>query len=311
MNNLEILKNELITQKSLLETKNYEVTCANTNPSPSEITNAIRNVMANDPNLGVYSSYFKAVVDPDAEGTVINNIVFPNNITKIRPYLFYTMGSNLTGTVNIPESCKQIGTYSFYTTDISEVSFPEGLEKILTYAFRKCVNLTKVIIPDSVTELGAQAFNEVTELTELHFGTGISIISATNFKVLNVLKELTIPANITSIATANFYECPSLENLYINGSTLTISNSSFLGTHNNSLKVWVNFDNLFYFYNLTNMAKVKDHLISQVTLSATDTFPTIVNLPLKWFASIENATNNTNILSEPTGAGTYYCKVNA
>lgn len=310
MSNLETLKNELITQKSVLETKGYNVDVANTNPSPSEITTAIRGVMANDPNLNAYSSYFKTLLDPDAEGTVINNIVFPNNITKIRPYLFYTMGSYLTGVVNIPQSCKQIGTNSFYTTDISEVNFPEGLERILTYAFRKCVNLTKVIIPDSVIELGAQAFNEVTELTELHFGSGITTITATNFKVLNVLKELTIPANITSIATANFYECPSLENLYILGSEMVISNSSFLETHNNNLKVWVNFDNLFYFYNLTNMAKVKDHLICSVDVSDTS-FPTIVNLPLKWFASIEDATNNTNIITTPTGSGTYYCKVNA
>lgn len=308
MSNLETLKNELITQKSVLETKGYNVDVANTNPSPSEITTAIRGVMANDPNLNAYSSYFKTLLDPDVEGAVINDIVLPNNITKIRPYLFYTMGSYLTGTVNIPESCKQIGTYSFYTTDISEVNFPEGLEKILNYAFRKCINIKKVILPDSLTELGAQAFNEVTELTELHFGTGITTITSTNFKTLNVLKELTIPANITAIAVSNFYECPSLENLYILGSELTISNASFLGTHNNNLKVWVNFDNFFYFYNLTNMAKVNDHIISKVELTSADSFPTIVNLPLNWYASIEDATNNTNILTAPTGDGTYYCK---
>ena len=44
MDSLNLLKQELINQKTLLDQKGFPVTTANTNPSPSEITSAIENI---------------------------------------------------------------------------------------------------------------------------------------------------------------------------------------------------------------------------------------------------------------------------
>ncbi|MBQ3502885.1 MAG: hypothetical protein IJA72_04410 [Clostridia bacterium] len=47
MDSLNLLKQELINQKTLLDQKGFPVTTANTNPSPSEITSAIESINVN------------------------------------------------------------------------------------------------------------------------------------------------------------------------------------------------------------------------------------------------------------------------
>ena len=47
MNSIDIIKQELINQKTLLEQKGFTVNVANTNPSPTEITEAINNIEVN------------------------------------------------------------------------------------------------------------------------------------------------------------------------------------------------------------------------------------------------------------------------
>lgn len=307
MNNLETLKNELINQKNILENKQYTVNVAGTNPSPSEITTALNNVMSNNSNSNLASNYLRVFADPSTTDYVINDIVFPEGIVKIKDYFAEGLGEHLTGKLNFPETVTHIGSRSFYETNIDTINFPSNLIEIAGYAFRYCDKVTKVIMPDSVTSMGTSAFEGLTELTEIHISTGLTTLANINFRTLNVLTSVEIPAGISTLGT-NFYTCPSLENIYFRNDNMTIPISSVLGTHNENLKVWVNFTGIGKFAKQTNSAKFKDHLISEYQITTETEFPT-TTVTLNWFASINDATNNTNILSAPNGAGTYYCKV--
>ena len=44
MSSLEIIKQELIKQKNMLENKGFTVSVSNINPSPTDISNAINNI---------------------------------------------------------------------------------------------------------------------------------------------------------------------------------------------------------------------------------------------------------------------------
>lgn len=308
MNNLETLKNELINQKNILESKSYTVDVAGTNPSPSEITNTLNNVLINDPNLALYSNYIRVFADPTTTDYVINDIVFPQGVVKIKDYFTEGLGEHLTGKVAFPEAVTHIGLRAFYETNINEIIFPPNLQEIGGYAFRYCSNITKVDMPNTVTSLGNCAFEGVTELTELNLSSGLTTIANTNFRVLNVLETLRIPASVTSTGL-NFYTCPSLENLYFKNDNMAISSANVLGTHNENLKIWVNFSAIANYAKQTNCAKFLDHLISQYQIEeGVSSFPT-TSKDLDWYSTIDNATNKTNALIAPPGPGTFYCRI--
>lgn len=307
MNNLETLKNELINQKNILESKNYNVTVANINPSPSEITSTLNNILENVPEVSTYASYYKIFLDPATFNTPISNLIIPEGTINIRDYFAANLGTNLTGTITIPNSVQSIGIRSFAETSITDVNFSQNITEIANYGFYNCSNLNKIILPDSLTTLGAYSFQNVTECTELHISESLLKIESSTFKVLNKITSLTIPASVTNIASSNFHTVPLLENLYIKGNNTVFASSTTFTSHNPNLKIWVNFDKIASYSKTTNLTKVHDHLISEVTISQL-TFPT-TDVELKWFASIDDANSNVNNITTPTSVGTYYCKV--
>lgn len=308
MNNIETLKNELINQKNILESKKYSVAVANINPSPSEITECLKTISENNENASLFSTYYKTLVDPTTYNYQINNMVFPDEIVTIRNNFAYNLGNLLTGSLNIPDTVTNIGSRAFSTTSISSVTFPTNLTELGNYAFSDCPNLKSIVLPDSLTTLGTYCFNNTSEITELRFGKNLTNIPISVFKTLNQLTTVTIPANITSIASNNFYTVPLLENVYIEGNNTTLSSSSIFYSHNANLKIWVNFDVIATYAKSTNVTRVKDHLISEVLVEDTS-FPTNTNVSFVWYRTVEDATNNVNALTAPNGSGTYYCKI--
>ena len=307
MNNLEILKTELINQKTILESKNYNVAVANQNPSPSEITASLKTILENNEEVATYSNYYKTIIDPATSNNVITDIIIPDGTVDIKDYFVASLGEYLTGTINMPSTVSSVGIYAFYKTNITDINFSPNLTKIGNYAFANCTSLKKIIMPDTVSSLGSYSFFLASDITELHISENVPSIGMSTFKTLNLLTSITIPASVTSISGNNFYIIPLVENVYVKGSNTTFSSSSAFATHNELLKIWVNFDVMYTYSRSTNLAHVVDHLISEVTIEDTS-FP-LINVDLNWFATVEDATNGVNILTEPTTTGTYYCKV--
>lgn len=306
MNHLETLKNELVNQKNILESKNYTVPTQNLYPSPSEISASLNMILDNVPEVSQFSSYYKTLCDPSTYNTIISNLQLPTGITSIRPYAFSHLGANLTGTVTFPSTLTEISERAFLVTNITNITLHDGITTIGNYAFSECEKLQNAIIPNSVTSLGSYAFYKSNDIETIQIPNSISELPNSTFRDLNKLTSLTIPANITKLASGNFYTIPLVENIYLMGNT-TLATSNTFATHNNNLKIWVNFDLFGTYATQTNYSKVKDHLISEVTVTDAS-FPTS-SVSLKWYSSIENATNNTNAITSPSGSATYYCKL--
>ena len=133
-------------------------------------------------------------------GTVITNLVIPNDITQIKKYAFYNC-NGLTS-ITIPNSVTKIGNEAFYNTGWYN-NQPDGIlywdncclgykgskptgtlilndetRVIADYAFYNCTGLTNVKFPNSVANIGDFAFYG-TSITDILLGIKIKSLSET------------------------------------------------------------------------------------------------------------------------------------
>lgn len=85
--------------------------------------------------------------------------VFPEVITEIRTYAFHS--TTLSGPLILPDGVKSIGPYAFQHTNITNIQFPQGLERIEQGVFYGCKALSgDLLFPDNLKEIGGQAFDD-------------------------------------------------------------------------------------------------------------------------------------------------------
>ena len=113
-------------------------------------------------------------------------------------------------TVNLPDFIKNIGTYSFYDSSLSEITLPSSLTSIGDDAFEDCISLTSITLPDSLTSIGGSAFDGCTSLT-----------------------GITLPSSLTSIGDRVFEGCSNLQ------PSITDQGVKYLGSEQNPyLVLW-------------------------------------------------------------------------
>lgn len=344
MDNLETLKQELIAQKNSLNSKGYTVTIANTNPSPKEITNTITTI----PDLRLADATVTDVASgktfysgngelktgvaeiSDSGNSVsmdeINRLIqgqimgsyttgVPAGATKIRAYCF-TEGERsdlVKGAFVIPEGVTEIGKYAFAFTNIESITFPESLTSILAYAFTNCIYITSLDLPDGVTDLQPYTFQNITELTSISLGSALTRIQSYNFRVNNVLQSITFPASLTQIQANNFVTNPELREIRLLGNSTLFQNSGNLATLHDDCVIWCNYDAIEYYAGVTNWTKHLSKLICTYTVEEDGSFPTPTDSDntFHWFITEADARARTNEISAPSGAGTYYLRLQA
>ena len=144
-------------------------------------------------------------------------------------YVNDTLVTNLT----IPNDVTSIGTYAFHgCTGLTSVTIPDSVTNIGTYAFHGCTDLTSVAIPDSVTNIGTYAFSGCTGLTSVKIGNGVTSIGERAFTGCTGLTSVTIPNSVASIGNGAFYGCTGLTSVTIGNSVTSIGSEAFSGCSN-------------------------------------------------------------------------------
>ena len=223
MNSLEILKNELIAQRKLLEQKGFPVTVSNANPTPTEITNAIDDIemdftkttateadvmegktffsQNNEIKTGTFrlaelddlDSFIKCFIT----GQGSYEIVIPSYASTIRQYAFHT-------------SADYDSNNLFYAHDLY---IPPTLTHVCMRAFYRANITGTLIIPTTLTTIDTQAFNNI-NITELEINAGLTSDSTYAFCNCSKLKKVTIN-NLTSLPSYLFDYCTSLEEVVL------------------------------------------------------------------------------------------------
>ena len=158
-------------------------------------------------------------------GELLENVVIPESITELKPYVF--CGANIKS-VTIHNSVTSIGDNAFYYCKaLKSITIPNSVTSIGGSAFQNCYALTSVTIPDSVTSIGSSAFSNCAALESVNIGNSVTEIGDSAFYSCSALKSATIGNSVTSIGDSAFRDCSALESATIGNSVTTIGGYAF------------------------------------------------------------------------------------
>ena len=183
------------------------------------------------------------------------SVTIPDSVTSIGDSAF--SGCSGLTSVTIPDSVTSIGSYAFYGCSVlmsfsvginnlnyssvnglllskdgrtliqgvnGDVTIPEGVTSIGSYAFYNCSGLTSVTIPDSVTSIGSSVFSGCSGLADEN---GFIIVRNTLYNYFGTDGEITIPDGVTNVGSSAFYGCSGPTNVTIPDSVTSIGERAF------------------------------------------------------------------------------------
>ena len=187
----------------------------------------------------------------------LTSITIPDSVTVIG-WAAFSHCSNLTS-ITIPDSVTEIGDWAFqFCSNLKEFkgkfaadngrclikdgaliayvsasdttyAIPNGVTKIVRFAFQGCSSLTSITIPDSVTYIGERAFHGCSSLTSVTIPDSVTSIGDSAFLECFRLTSVTIPNSVTAIGKEAFHRCSSLTSVTIPNSVTKIGKYAFSG----------------------------------------------------------------------------------
>ena len=161
-------------------------------------------------------------------GTLVTNLVIPNDITAIKDFTF--RGAYSITSLTLHDNITSIGAQSFNCCEkLSKINWGNGVKEIGYWAFAQCYSLKTVSISDSVTFLDECAFSSCHSLTSAVVPGSIAIIDEGTFEGCDNLSSVTFKEGITSISQDAFRRCKNLTKLTFPDSLVTIDQYAFAG----------------------------------------------------------------------------------
>ena len=120
---------------------------------------------------------------------------------------------------------------NLYVNDVlvTNLTIPNGVTSIGSYAFKGCTGLTSVTIPNSVASIGSDAFYGCTGLASVTIPDSVTSIEDGVFYGCTGLASVTIPDSVTSIGGSAFSSCTGLTSVTIPDSVTSIGQYAFSG----------------------------------------------------------------------------------
>ena len=145
----------------------------------------------------------------------------------IKRYISQVFGANIVsntyqdgkGVIVFDDDVKYIGGLAFQNNcNLTSISIPEGVTKIMKSSFNNCISLSSITIPGGVTEIGEKAFYNCTSLTSIIIPNSVIHIGERAFYNCTSLTSIAIPYpssySTTSLGEKAFANCKSLTSIY-------------------------------------------------------------------------------------------------
>ena len=165
--------------------------------------------------------YLTEVPDGMILGADLNSIKLNNNINRIGRNAFED--NNITGTITIPSTVREIGATAFLQNELTTLNLQNGLEVIGYDAFYYN-RLSSIVIPSTVKDLGEFSFAD-NLLTSVTLPEGLKVIASGAFYENN-LSSITIPSTVETIESHAFFT-NVIQSLVIPNSVVTIELNAF------------------------------------------------------------------------------------
>ena len=154
----------------------------------------------------------------------LTSVEIPESVETIWGYAFYNC-VKLTS-VTIPDSVTTIGASAFEDCDsLTSVEIPADVYNIGSGAFAWCSSLASVTI--RCERVGSYMFFGCENLTSVELSDGVTTIRGYAFGSCTGLTSITIPDSVTSIDDYAFFGATSLRHIHFLGDTPTIGSKAF------------------------------------------------------------------------------------
>lgn len=183
----------------------------------------------------------------------LTTINIPNSVTNIEEEAF-SYCTKLTS-ITIPNSVSNVDGTIFeecHNLDVpifnsflfiymppwfaGSYTIPNGIEKIASWAFYFCKELTSIVFPDSVTTIGEYAFSNCWNLSSISLGSKISYLGDFAFTSCFALNSIFIPASVTYIGDNVCTNCkPEVVNI-IKDYAMKLQNKNAQEKYSNLIK---------------------------------------------------------------------------
>ena len=132
--------------------------------------------------------------------------------------------------VTLPETLTTIGTYAFSgCTGLTAIVIPDGVTKVPEGAFNGCSTLASAKLPANANSIDNYAFQNCTSLTAISLPETVASIGMYAFNGCSKLAIAKLPANASSIGNYAFQNCSALESIVIPEGVKTIPQQCFAG----------------------------------------------------------------------------------
>ena len=130
--------------------------------------------------------------------------------------------------VSLPDDVTVLGSYAFSgCTNLEEVKLPSFLSALYLCTFQNCPHLKSVTIPDGVTYLGTRLFYGCTSLTSIAMPESVTKTDDAIFENCTSLKNVTLSSNLDIINYNLFLNCSSLSEINIPDGVTEIRSNAF------------------------------------------------------------------------------------
>lgn len=340
MQSLEILKQELITQKEILDSKGFPVEVKNTNPSPSEITKALQSITvdftqttAKESDVLEGKTFYSqnselktGTLNVSSEIDKYKNMVYglligdrqmeifiPDDCTQIRPYAYYCYSNSpyYKDNLTIPETVTKIGNAAFYGVTINgTLTIPSTCTTIQSEAFRK-INVTEIIIGNGISSSSTWCFSDSPTVQKITVCNPITILPTNGIAYDKALLEIHLPDSLTEITAYGLYGNTGLKMVKFNGTVPPkVSSASFQSCLKAALVVpYLAYD---AYVNATNYQKYGQPFIGFGNFELGDTLPSSIDgYTIVWYETLDDARAATNPVTLCPATGTMYAVLTA
>ena len=338
MNSLEIIKQELINQRNLLENKGFPVTVHNQNPSPTEITDAINSINLNfttttatEEDVRAGKTFFSqnneiktgtfdlslldelnSKINTLVTGDGSLEIIIPENATYIRAYAYCSTVRNedtqmtfYKDNLVIPPEITTIGEYAFANTNITGfLEIPITCTNLGSRAFSG-TNITELVVRNGLVN-GSYIFSYCKQLLKATVHDTVTAFPNYTFNSCYSLKEITLPATPYTIYADTFKHCSSMQIMRFTGSTpFTVNSKAFL--YPKTAVILVPYLSYSAYDNATNYHQYGNPMCGYGDFEAGATLPAeLEGYTIVWYSTLDDFNNTTNAVTSCENAGTYY-----
>ncbi|MBQ6453723.1 MAG: leucine-rich repeat domain-containing protein [Coriobacteriales bacterium] len=152
------------------------------------------------------------------------DVVVPDGVDAIGQGAF--KGANITS-VTLPNSVTKILNEAFSgCTELARINIPRGVKSIAYRAFEDCTALTAISLPANIDGIGYGAF-ERSGIKSIIIPPGTTQIPNGAFRNMSALTAVSIPNSVRIIGTNAFEFCSSLKSVVIPFGVTTIGSHAF------------------------------------------------------------------------------------